>query len=264
MGSSLSVQSAALVLEFEDDDGTTRTINESVPPDIRVVQLAGRGFSGVTGMTSLVEVIQINMSHNRLASLPDMWGLELRELQLSSNRLASISPRIGTLTALGILHLSRNNLKVLPDEIGDCTSLRWLNVANNPLETIPRTVERLATLDLLNMEACALRYLPLETANLPPACEIFLFANQRLEIKVRRTGEPCRRRLDELFSQTEHLDMIREHATTLCVGLADLDLPALVALEIVDAAFPNAIPMHRKWDLIVAVKHWHKRHGVER
>ncbi len=50
--------------------------------------------------------------------------------------------------------------------------------------------------------------------------------------------------------------MIRDEAATLATGLQDLELPALVTLEIIDAAFPNAIPMHKKWDLVVAVKHF--------
>jgi len=50
--------------------------------------------------------------------------------------------------------------------------------------------------------------------------------------------------------------MIRDEAATLAIGLQDLELPALVTLEIIDAAFPNAIPMHKKWDLVVAVKHF--------
>jgi len=53
--------------------------------------------------------------------------------------------------------------------------------------------------------------------------------------------------------------MIRERATDALIGLADLDLPALLSVDILDALFPNSIPMHRKWDLVVAVKHWHQR-----
>ena len=58
--------------------------------------------------------------------------------------------------------------------------------------------------------------------------------------------------------------MIRDHAFTALVGLADLDLPALQLVEILDALFPNSIPLHKKWNLVVAVKHWHQRHGIER
>ena len=35
-------------------------------------------------------------------------------------------------------------------------------------------------------------------------------------------------------------------------------------VEILDALFPNSIPLHKKWDLVVAVKHWHQRRGIER
>ena len=71
--------------------------------------------------------------------------------------------------------------------------------------------------------------------------------------------------LRDISDATSHLiDAFRCDATTLCVGLADLELPALVTLEILDAALPNSIPMHKKWDLVVAVKHWHQRHGIER
>ena len=53
--------------------------------------------------------------------------------------------------------------------------------------------------------------------------------------------------------------MIREEAMMMAMGLQDLELPALVTLEILDAAWPNSIPMHKKWDLVVAVKHFHQR-----
>ena len=66
--------------------------------------------------------------------------------------------------------------------------------------------------------------------------------------------------LPDIFAATTAIAMIRVDATTLAIGLQDLELPALVTLEIVDAAFPNVIPMHKKWDLVVAVKHFHERH----
>jgi len=71
----------------------------------------------------------------------------------------------------------------------------------------------------------------------------------------------ARGQLLQIFAATTELAMMRDEATALCVGLADLDLPALVQVEILDAAFANAIPMHRKWDLVVAIKHWHQRRG---
>lgn len=53
--------------------------------------------------------------------------------------------------------------------------------------------------------------------------------------------------------------MLREPATEMLIGLAELDLPALLQVELIDAAFPNAVRMHAKWQLAVAVKHFHER-----
>ncbi len=72
----------------------------------------------------------------------------------------------------------------------------------------------------------------------------------------------ARSKLPELFAATTSLLMIRELATDALIGLADVDLPALLSVEILDALFPNSIPMHKKWDLVVAVKHWHQRRGI--
>ncbi len=69
--------------------------------------------------------------------------------------------------------------------------------------------------------------------------------------------------LPELFAATTFLQTIREPAVDALVGLADLDLPALLLVEIIDELFRNSIPMHKKWDLVTAVKHWRQRHGIE-
>lgn len=58
------------------------------------------------------------------------------------------------------------------------------------------------------------------------------------------------------------LDLIRERATDVCVGLQELELPAYVTLQIVDAAcepLANCVALHVKWALVTAVKHWHER-----
>ncbi len=64
--------------------------------------------------------------------------------------------------------------------------------------------------------------------------------------------------MPELFAATTwpSLDGIRERATDTLIGLADLDLPALLSVEILDELFPNSIPMHKKWNLVVAIKHF--------
>lgn len=60
------------------------------------------------------------------------------------------------------------------------------------------------------------------------------------------------------------LAVFRRRAATVCFALQELELPALVTLEILDAAVANAIPMHTKWEVIVAVKHFRERNERSR
>jgi hypothetical protein len=74
-------------------------------------------------------------------------------------------------------------------------------------------------------------------------------------------NENARPRLLELFSATTHIGMIRDRAFAVCNGLQDLELPAPLTLEIIDALLPNNIRMWAKWELITMVKHFHQRRG---
>ena len=58
--------------------------------------------------------------------------------------------------------------------------------------------------------------------------------------------------------------MIREPAFIILTALQPLFIPALLLVDILDAAFPNSIRMHAKWELVTAVKHFHQRRGIER
>jgi hypothetical protein len=58
----------------------------------------------------------------------------------------------------------------------------------------------------------------------------------------------------------ESFNWIRISATDICIAMQDLELPAIITLEILDQLFPqNAIRMWAKWELITAVKHFHQR-----
>jgi hypothetical protein len=77
-------------------------------------------------------------------------------------------------------------------------------------------------------------------------------------------SQQCARRVNEIIAATTHIGMIRERATEICVGLQDLELPAFVTLQIIDAAMhENSIRMWAKWELITAVKHFRDRRAIE-
>jgi hypothetical protein len=74
------------------------------------------------------------------------------------------------------------------------------------------------------------------------------------------SAKQCARRVNEILAATTHIGFIRERATEICIGLQDLELPAFVTLQIIDAAVhENSIRMWAKWELITAVKHWRDR-----
>jgi ankyrin repeat protein len=53
----------------------------------------------------------------------------------------------------------------------------------------------------------------------------------------------------------------RERLTEICVALQDLALPAWITVQILDAARPwSTLPLHSKWNLVCAVKHFRDKH----
>jgi hypothetical protein len=49
----------------------------------------------------------------------------------------------------------------------------------------------------------------------------------------------------------------RERLTEICIALQDLALPAWVTVQILRAARPwSTLPLHSKWNLVCAVKHY--------
>ena len=184
---------------------------------------------------------------------------QLTFLNSTSNRLASLPPAIGQLTALEELFLERNCLVSLPRTVGLLRQLTKLTLGFNDLTSLPAELGELGSLQLLRVEHNKLHWLPRALDRLPAATTIVLNGNPLpLDVGKPHGSDDSRSKLPELFAATTSLLMIREPVADALVGLADLELPALVALEIVDAAFPNSVAMHKKWDLIVAVKHFRK------
>ena len=77
--------------------------------------------------------------------LPQMTAL--REVDLSSNRIAELPFEIGELIKLRKLNVSHNLLALLPESIGTCVLLKVLNAAHNTLEQIPDTIGQLLRLE---------------------------------------------------------------------------------------------------------------------
>ena len=48
--------------------------------------------------------------------------------------------------------------------------------------------------------------------------------------------------------------------TEICIALQAMELPAWVTIKILRAARPwSTLPLHSKWNLVCAVKHYHDK-----
>jgi hypothetical protein len=64
------------------------------------------------------------------------------------------------------------------------------------------------------------------------------------------------------YSCPEHREWFecRERLTEICIALQDLELPAWVTVQILDAARPwSTLPLHSKWSLVCTIKHYHDK-----
>ena len=83
---------------------------------------------------SLTNTLSLNLSHNRLEKLPDIFLqlINLTCLYVNKNRLSSLPESIGCLERLQELDLRNNQLKVL-DVVRKLPELKKLLVEGNPL-----------------------------------------------------------------------------------------------------------------------------------
>jgi len=100
---------------------------------------------------TLPHLVSLNLSHNRLSSLPDsIFGfLHLKELDVSHNNLLELPSSICLLDKLRKMDLSNNQISRLPQGLEQLQSLEKLNLSNNPLQHIPLALGGLPRLSVV-------------------------------------------------------------------------------------------------------------------
>jgi hypothetical protein len=104
-----------------------------------------------------------------LRSLSESFGDDLRHaknINLSENKLHSLTTSVKKLTELVSLDLSANLLPTLPDEIGQLKKLRKLNLRGNKLKALPEAIGKIHDLTDLHVDGNRLEALPEALGNL--------------------------------------------------------------------------------------------------
>ena len=93
----------------------------------------------------------LNLSHNKLCSLPESFALlfHLKTVLLNHNSLKTLPTSFIHLVKLGRLDLSNNLLRELPEEIGSMENLTKLNVSHNKLKALPPSLGMSRRLEIL-------------------------------------------------------------------------------------------------------------------
>ena len=97
---------------------------------------------------SLEAMRMLNASANQIADLPPALFAGWKTcdtLNLSGNRLASI-PDLGAMVKLKKLLVSNNMISAIPDSIASCCKLEILEAAGNRIGTVPVSIENCAVL----------------------------------------------------------------------------------------------------------------------
>ncbi|XP_073777896.1 PH domain leucine-rich repeat-containing protein phosphatase 1 isoform X1 [Danio rerio] len=122
----------------------------------------------------------LNLSNNQLCSFPQALCSisSLSEVNLSCNRLRSISPDIARISSLQTLVLDGNLLCSLPLELGSLHRLVFLGLSFNEFQQVPPVLERLPAVERLCMAGNKLTELNLQSFRLLTVRHVDLRLNQ--------------------------------------------------------------------------------------
>jgi len=84
----------------------------------------------------------------------------LRNLDLSGNRIKTLPENIGAFKVLKTLTMSKNQLETIPKDLGKLVKLENLNLASNLLTSIPSSLQSLKNLKEINLSGNKLTSFP--------------------------------------------------------------------------------------------------------
>ncbi|XP_033941633.1 p53-induced death domain-containing protein 1 [Pseudochaenichthys georgianus] len=132
-----------------------------------------------TSVSSLSDLVHLDLSFNRLSCLPScLLSLPvLTSLLLCNNHLSALPPDIGQLSSLTYLSLLGNELVSLPQSLGQLQALQTLDISHNLLQQLPDEIGSLEGLVKLELSHNKLKQLPESMGSLLALRELVIYSN---------------------------------------------------------------------------------------
>ncbi|XP_020279548.1 leucine-rich repeat-containing protein 58 [Pseudomyrmex gracilis] len=128
---------------------------------------------------NLTNLRELNLSGNRLTEFPDqvLDLVALKYLYLGGNHISEITKDIWKLQRLRVLAMGDNRLTEVPSTLGQLKTLQALVLCDNMLEGLPSSIANLTNLKTLSLHKNRLRTLPTEIIKLKCLTELSLRDN---------------------------------------------------------------------------------------
>ena len=156
----------------------------------------------------------LDLSSNRIAFIPPFLGdfASLKQLHLDNNKIADVADELGSLKKLDTLTLAGNSISRLPDSLISCLCLKTINLAGNALVTFPLPLCHLPALESADLTGNRLTGLPDEVGTCR-AVELNLNRNQLSKLNA------------DALAKTPRLKVLRVEEN--CLALAEFSAELL-------------------------------------
>lgn len=199
--------------------------------DLTSIDLANNSIQSLpAGVGALEWLVNLNMSHNKLSSVPpELFELPgLKKVDFSFNCLSSLPDNVGYAPELVHLSLNDNRFATLPPSLDQLGSLQVLEVNNNDLQELPRLQARqLVKLTLNNNQ---LRQLP-PMRGLQQLQSLEVTKNQLSELPSFE-GLSKLTLLDVSFNRLSHIPPLPKECKLAQVSLANNSLKSCGELSV--------------------------------
>lgn len=200
---------------------------DTLPDDVHVMN----------NLPDAYKITSLNLAGNRVPVLPDSISnfINLKELDVSGNGLAYITPRIGDLRQLTSFVAKNNNLEDLPKEFSQLLALEHLNLSGNRFDSFFPQMFELVSLKTLFFGGNRVDVIPQDIQNLQRLEILYLGGNQLSHVpnelgtlRRLRALNLCDNKIESLPStlvRLTHLQSLHLHnnrLTTLPVALVKL------------------------------------------